>query len=168
MFFWGPWHVHIHNDNIINVRYNANWASTMVIFVMFLSCFYFLQRCDIDYFWTFPTIAIGAIIFSSHRDQNTKKKKQNGSNRARPTLISLCHDSYFKVEYQNQMKMKLREQRQNYVTRYFWHMRTEIQMFTNTFEKYFSPARLIIRLLFRCVLMLYLSNKSNTEAKCCL
>ena len=29
----------------------------------------FLQWCDIDYFWTFPTIAIVAIIFSNHRDR---------------------------------------------------------------------------------------------------
>ena len=40
----------------------------------FFSCdamamFYFLQRCDIDYFWTFPTIAIVAIIFPNHRDR---------------------------------------------------------------------------------------------------
>ena len=40
----------------------------------FFSCdamvmFYFLQRCDIDYFWTFPTIAIVAIIFPIHRDR---------------------------------------------------------------------------------------------------
>ena len=31
--------------------------------------FYFLQRCDVDYFWTFPTIAIAAIIFPNHRDR---------------------------------------------------------------------------------------------------
>ena len=40
----------------------------------FFSCdamamFYFLQRCDIDYFLTFPTIAIVAIIFPNHRDR---------------------------------------------------------------------------------------------------
>ena len=40
----------------------------------FFSCdamamFYFLQRCDIDYFLTFPTIAIIAIIFPNHRDR---------------------------------------------------------------------------------------------------
>ena len=40
----------------------------------FFSCdamamFYFLQRCDSDYFWTFPTIAIVAIIFPNHRDR---------------------------------------------------------------------------------------------------
>merc|ERR1712208_261035 len=40
----------------------------------FFSCdamamFDFLQRCDIDYFWTFPTIAIVAIIFPNHQDR---------------------------------------------------------------------------------------------------
>ena len=40
----------------------------------FFSCdamvmFYFLQRCDSDYFWTFPTIAIIAIIFPNYRDR---------------------------------------------------------------------------------------------------
>ena len=34
-----------------------------------MAMFYFLQRCDIDYFWTFPTIAIVAIIFPNHRDR---------------------------------------------------------------------------------------------------
>ena len=31
--------------------------------------FYFLQRCDSDYFWTFPTIGIVAIIFPNNRDR---------------------------------------------------------------------------------------------------
>ena len=34
-----------------------------------MAMFYFLQRCDIDYFLTFPTIAIVAIIFPNHRDR---------------------------------------------------------------------------------------------------
>ena len=40
----------------------------------FLSCdamamFFFLPRCDIDYFWRYPTIAIAAIIFPNNRDR---------------------------------------------------------------------------------------------------
>ena len=34
-----------------------------------MAMFYFLQRCDIDYFWTFPTITIIAIIFPNNRDR---------------------------------------------------------------------------------------------------
>ena len=34
-----------------------------------MAMFYFLQRCDIDYLWTFPTIANVAIIFPNHRDR---------------------------------------------------------------------------------------------------
>ena len=34
-----------------------------------MAMFYFLQRCDIDYFWTFSTIAIVAIIFPNHQDR---------------------------------------------------------------------------------------------------
>ena len=44
----------------------------MVIFFMrcdAMAMFYFLQRCDIDYFLTFPTIAIVAIIFPNHWNQ---------------------------------------------------------------------------------------------------
>ena len=32
-------------------------------------CFFFLLRCDIDYFWRYPTITIGAIIFPNNRDR---------------------------------------------------------------------------------------------------
>ena len=35
-------------------------------------CFFsphYAMRCDIDYFWRYPTIAIGAIIFPNNRDR---------------------------------------------------------------------------------------------------
>ena len=42
----------------------------MVIFLCdAMVMFYFLQRCDSDYFWTFTNIAIVAIIFPNHRDR---------------------------------------------------------------------------------------------------
>ena len=58
-------------ENIVVVKCNAElrlqrWS----IFSCYaMAMFYFLQRCDIDYFWTFPTIAIVAIIFPNHRDR---------------------------------------------------------------------------------------------------
>ena len=64
----------------MHYKYLHNYLRTIVNVLgrlqrwSFFSCdamamFYFLQRCDIDYFLTFPTIAIVAIIFPNHRDR---------------------------------------------------------------------------------------------------
>ena len=59
----------MYSPNVGSILYAIRLRRWSFFQAMRWRCFFFLLRCDIDYFWRYPTITIGAIIFPNNRDR---------------------------------------------------------------------------------------------------